>query len=310
MDDKYNMNRKGFIKNIVLSGTGLMMPRLVRGKGTVISREPFVMKYSPNFDIFSHAAPKDPVGQIKWGYDHGFWAWEDTWLRRKPVAEQERISKTIHQLGMDFGQFVGTASFKEVTFAGRNKDMRAKVLQEIRESVEVAKRMNTKFVHNVLGLADYHLPWDFQMANAIELLKRVAEIYEPHGITMVMESMNQRSQPGLFLYNIPQAYAMAKAVDSPSVKVLFDIFHVQKQEGNLTDTMDYAWDEIGYFQVGNVPGRNEPGIGEIDFKFLFQHIYDKGYRGFLGLEHGVSVKSVAGDLAAVKAYRNVDPGQM
>src|SRR5690606_16509969 len=161
---------------------------------------------------------------VECGFDHGFRAWESTWLRRMDRQEQERISQALQRLGMDFGQFVGTMSFKEVTFAGRNQELREQTLKEVREAVEIAKRMNTKFIHNVLGNADPTLPWDFQMANAIELLKRIAEIYEPHGITMVMETMNHKvNHPGLFLHTIPQGYAMAKAVGSPSVKLLFDV---------------------------------------------------------------------------------------
>src|SRR5690606_17166529 len=208
---------------------------------------------------------------------------------RRPVAEQERISQAIQKLGMEFGQFVGVFSFDKATFAGRDKDAREKVLADMRASVEVAKRMNTKFVHNVLGKADPNLPWDFQLANAIELLKRAAEIYEPHGITMVMETMNHKiNHAGVFLHRVPQAYAMAKAVDSPAVKLLFDVYHVQIQEGNLIPTLDYAWDQIAYFQLGDTPGRKEPGTGEINYVNLLKHIHAKGYQGFLGLEHGAS----------------------
>src|SRR5690606_10189079 len=125
----------------------------------------------------------------------------------------EKISDTLEKLDMEFGQFVGTDSFKEVTFAGRDEALREKALNDVRASVDVAKRMNTKFIHNVLGCHDPKLPWDFQMANAIELLKRIAEIYEPHGLVMVMETMNHRiNHPEMFLHRIPQAYAMAKAV--------------------------------------------------------------------------------------------------
>ena len=306
------MKRKTFIRNGFMSSVaalGAVGLSTTRAAAQPLLPKAFNMKFSPDFTIFP-SAPKDPVDQLKWGYDQGFRAWECTWLRRMPVAEQERISAAMQKLGMEFGQFVGTmepSAFKEVTFAGRNKEIRESVLKDLRASVEVAKRMNTKFVHNVLGLLDPKLPVGFQMANAIELLKRAVEIYEPHGIVMVMETMNQRTQPGLFLYEIPQAYTLAKAVNSPSLKMLFDIYHVQEQTGNLTDMIDYTFDQIAYYQVGNVPGRLEPGVGEIDFKFLFQHIYDKGYRGFAGLEHGISVKGEAGDLAAIQVYRNVDP---
>jgi len=168
--------------------------------------------------------------------------------------------------------------------------------------------MNTKFIHNVLGCTDIRLPWDFQMANAIELLKRIAEIYEPHGIIMVMESMNhRRDHPEMFLHTIPQAYALAKAVGSPSVKVLYDFYHVQIQEGNLLPTLDYAWDEIAYIQVGDTPGRAEPTSGEINYPNVLQHLQDKGYRGFVGMEHGISKPGKEGTQAALNAYRVIDP---
>lgn len=266
------------------------------------------MKFSPDFGIFAALAGSDPVEQIHWGYDQGFRAWENTMLKDRPISEQNRISSALLKKDMEFGQFVGTLTFTEVTFAGRDESLRERVMQDIRNSVEIAKRMNTRFVHNVLGHMDAKLPYDFQMANAIELLKRIAEIYEPHGLVMVMEAMNHRiDHPGMFLHTIPQAYALAKAVGSPSVKVLFDAYHVQIQEGNLMPTLDYAWDEIAYLQIGDTPGRKEPGTGEINYANLLQHIHTKGYGGFVGLEHGILGNGKEGALAALKSYRQLDP---
>ena len=270
--------------------------------------KPFNMKFSPEFGIFEAAAGKDVADQVKWGFDQGFRAWDNTGLKFRPVAEQERISKTVQQLGMEFGQFVGTMTFEQVTFAGKDADAREAVLKDIRQSVEIAKRMNTKYVHNVLGMGDPKLPYDFQMANAVELLKRIAGIYEPHGIVMVMESMNHKTDhPGMFLHTIPQAYALAKAVASPSIKVLFDFYHVQIEEGNLLKTLDYAYDEIAYYQLADNPGRTEPTTGEINFVNALQHLHNKGYRGFMGLEHRTSKPGKDGALAALEAYRNIDP---
>ncbi|REG92881.1 hydroxypyruvate isomerase family protein [Algoriphagus antarcticus] len=306
------MERRTFFKNGMLTGAALISGATLADSFAESASpklaEKFNMKFSPEFGIFSELSGKDPIDQIKWGYDQGFRAWESTGLRSRPVEEQERISAIIQQKGMEFGQFVGTMTFKDVTFAGRDADQREKVLSDVRSSVEVAKRMNTKFIHNVLGCTDIRLPWDFQMANAIELLKRIAEIYEPHGIVMVMESMNhRRDHPEMFLHTIPQAYALAKAVGSPSVKVLYDFYHVQIQEGNLLPTLDYAWDEIAYIQVGDTPGRAEPTSGEINYPNVLQHLHDKGYRGFVGLEHGISKPGKEGTLAALNAYRAIDP---
>jgi len=306
------MQRRKFMNRLLAGSAALTAaPASVlaaTAKERLYAVPPFKMKFSPDFDIFPNLSGKEVEDQIRWGYDQGFRAWESTFLKKRPVEEQERISKLLGQKGMEFGQFVGTYTFKDVTFAGRDRELREQVLSDLRASVEIAKRMNTKFIHNVLGMADPKLPHDFQMANAIELLKRIAEIYEPHGITMVMESMNHKiNHPGMFLHTIPQAYALAKAVGSPCIKILFDFYHVQIEEGNLIPTLDYAWDEIAYMQIGDTPGRKEPTTGEINFVNVLQHIYDKGYRGFMGLEHGIKQPGRNGELSALKAYRSIDP---
>ncbi|MGN6495098.1 MAG: hydroxypyruvate isomerase family protein [Agriterribacter sp.] len=311
------MQRRSFIKNSFLSGAALTagtsalaadIPADQLSTVNQAAKEPaFKLKFSPDFGIFKELGGKDPVDQVKWGYDQGFRAWENTMLRERSKEEQERISKTIQQLGMEFGQFVGSMSFNEVTYAGKNTALRDRVLKEVKESVEIAKRMNTKFIHNVLGLADSGLPYEFQMLNAAELLKRVADIYEPHGITMVMETMNHKiDHGGMFLHTIPQVYTLAKMVNRAPIKILYDFYHVQIEEGNLLPVLDYAWDQIAYIQIGDTPGRNEPTTGEINYPFVLQHVYNKGYRGFIGLEHRIKNPGKEGELAALKAYRTID----
>jgi hydroxypyruvate isomerase len=99
---------------------------------------------------------------------------------------------------------------------------------------------------------------------------------------------------------------LCQAVDSPSCKILFDIYHQQIQEGNLIPNMEMAWDEIAYFQVGDNPGRKEPGTGEINYQNVFRHIYQKGFRGVVGMEHGNSVNGKDGELKVIEAYKNAD----
>lgn len=313
------MERRNFLKNSLLSGVGALTAAPAFSAIALSDQskqpefkqaaEPFRMKFSPDFGLFEDIAGKDYVDQIKWGYDNGFRAWECTGLTRKSVGEQERISKTVQKLGMDFGQFVGNLPFfGEITFAGNDKGVREKVLNDIRASVETAKRMNTKFVHNVLGMANPKLDNDFQIANAIDLLRRIAEIYEPHGIISVMETMNHKiNHPGVFLHKMSQSYALAKAVNSPSVKLLYDFYHVQVEEGNLLPVLDHVYDEIAYIQIGDTPGRKEPTTGEINFQNTMQYLQNKGYRGFVGLEHGNSLPGKEGNLSTLKAYKFIDP---
>ena len=123
---------------------------------------------------------------------------------------------------------------------------------------------------------------------------------------MVIESLNFYNHPGMFLIRIPQSYEICKAVNSPSCKILDDLYHQQISEGNLIPNIDLAWDEIAYFQIGDNPGRKEPTTGEVNYHNVFKHIYEKGYTGILGMEHGNSKPGKDGELAVVEAYRKCD----
>jgi hydroxypyruvate isomerase len=154
---------------------------------------------------------------------------------------------------------------------------------------------------------DPRMEWGYQTAHCIDLLRQCAEVFEPHELVMVLEPLNWwTNHPGLFLHKIPQAYEICRAVDSPACKILFDIYHQQIQEGNLIPNIDMAWEEIGYFQSGDNPGRNEPGTGEINYRNVFKHIHAKGFEGVIGMEHGKSIGGKEGEVALVEAYRDVD----
>jgi len=116
---------------------------------------------------------------------------------------------------------------------------------------------------------------------------------------------NFKDHPGLFLTESPQAYQICKAVNSPSCKILFDIYHQQIQEGNLLPNIEKCWDEIAYFQIGDHPGRNEPTTGEINYKNIFKFIKSKGYKGILGMEHGNSKPNKTGERKVINAYKEL-----
>jgi hydroxypyruvate isomerase len=87
---------------------------------------------------------------------------------------------------------------------------------------------------------------------------------------------------------------------------LFDIYHQQITEGNLIPNIDACWSEIAYFQSGDNPGRKEPYTGEINYRQVFKHLHDKGFKGVIGMEHGNSVKGVDGEKKVIGAYRQAD----
>ena len=123
---------------------------------------------------------------------------------------------------------------------------------------------------------------------------------------MVLEPLNFRNHPGMFLAESPHAYLVCKAVNSPSCKILFDIYHQQITEGNLIPNIEQCWDEIGYFQIGDNPGRKEPTSGEINYKNIFKYIHERKFEGILGMEHGNAQAGKEGEMALIKAYQSVD----
>jgi hydroxypyruvate isomerase len=112
--------------------------------------------------------------------------------------------------------------------------------------------------------------------------------------------------PDLYLQTSDQTYMICKGVNSPACKILFDIYHLQKTEGHLIHNIGLTWDEIAYFQLGDNPGRNEPTTGEINYKNVFKFIYEKGFKGVVGMEHGNSEPGIEGERKLIKAYREVD----
>jgi hydroxypyruvate isomerase len=207
---------------------------------------------------------------------------------------------------MILGPFVLYADFKVKSFVTRDKEIRDMLTQRMKQGVETSKRVNSKWALVVPGRFDESLAWEFQTSNVIDNLKFCMDICEPAGLIVVLEPLNPKDHPGLFLTRIPQAYQICKAVASPCCKILNDIYHQQISEGNLIPNIEAAWEEHAAFHVGDNPGRKEPGTGEINYKNIFKFLYQKGYRGALCMEHGHSLPGKEGERAVIHAYRACD----
>jgi hydroxypyruvate isomerase len=265
----------------------------------------FRLKYAPHFGMFGNHA-KDLLDQLRFAADEGFTAWEDNGMAARAPALQEQIAQTMQQRGIEMGVFVAHAAWDNASFASGRKDHADAVLADMHRSVEVGKRVAAKWCTVVPGLIDPQLDFGYQMANTIELLRRCAEITGKANLTMVLEPLNFRDHPRLFLTKVAQAYEICRAVDSPFCKILDDLYHQQVTEGNLIPNLDRAWSEIAYVQVGDNPGRCEPGTGEINYRNVFRHLHGKGFTGILGMEHGNAQQGKAGERAVIDAYRAAD----
>ncbi|HNS19262.1 MAG TPA: TIM barrel protein [Sedimentisphaerales bacterium] len=272
------------------------------------SPKKFKLKYAPSLGAFPKHAGRDPIDQIKFMADEGFSAMFDNGLMGRPPEQQEQIAKEMDRLGMTLGPFVMYAEFGKPTFVTQDKEFQDQIVNTTKQAVEVAKRTRCKWTLIAPGCISQRMEIDYQTANLIDNVRRCVEIAEPAGVVIVLEPLNWwRDHPGLFLQKIPQAYLVCRAVNSPSCKIVDDLYHQQITEGNLIPNIDKAWSEIGAFHLGDNPGRNEPGTGEINYKNIFRHIYHKGYQGVLCMEHGKSKgDSKESERAVIDAYRACD----
>jgi hydroxypyruvate isomerase len=303
------MKRRNFIQQGITAG-GAMMAPMVMLSGKPYNKpetgKPFKMNYAFHDGMFKYNAGKDFSDQIRYGYDQGFRAIEDNGMMARTPQDQGKIGNLLTKLNMSMGVFVHGFDHWPVStsLCSGNKEWRDKFLKYTREAIDVSKRCTGKLVTVVPGNYDRSIPFDYQTTNVIETLKPAAEILAPYQIVMVLEPLSDT--PDLFLRHSSQAYAFCKSVNNPSCKILFDIYHMQRNEGDLIPGIDRAYDEISYYQIGDNPGRNEPGTGEVNYKNIFKHLYHKGYKGMLGMEHGNAIPGKEGEAALVAAYREAD----
>ncbi len=301
------MQRRNFIKNAFASAASVaaLSSTFTSQAAALPAAKPFKLNFAPHDGMFKNHGGADFTDQIKWMNDQGFKAIEDNGMLGRSVADQEKIGKLLSSLGMTMGVFVvdGGENWKTSLTTGK-KEFIDNFVKTCKTCVDTAKRVNAKWMTIVPGFYDRNLPMDIQTANVIEALRRGAEVFEPHGLVMVLEPLSDT--PELFLRGADQSFMICKAVKSPACKILYDIYHMQRNDGNLIKTIERCWDEISYFQIGDNPGRNEPGTGEINYKNIFKYISGRGYNGVYGMEHGNSKKDKEGELAVIAAYRESD----
>ena len=309
------MNRRNFISStLAASALGA-----VGTAATAMTPEkaPFKLNYAPGFRHFRNSAGEDPIDQIKFMHDNGFRAIEDNGMMGRDPFLQSKIGNELARLDMTMGVFVLGFGMDSYMFTCNQtgekmrdtpdpEAVRTFIKETCLKGIETQKRVKAQWATVVLGADNPNLDYDYQFSNVVDNLKYACEWLEPSGLIMVLEPLNFMNHPGVFLKTVPQAYAICKAVNHPCCKILNDLYHSQIEKGNLINDLDRAWDETAYIQVGDVPGRNEPTTGEINYLNVFRHLHRKGFKGIVGMEHGISIKGIEGEKRLIQAYREVD----
>jgi hydroxypyruvate isomerase len=300
------MNRRSFLAAGLAAGVAAVTNSRAE-ENQLASNGKFKLKYAPCFGLFEESAGKDLIDQLKFIADAGFTAMFDNDLPRKPSELQEKIAKQCEQSGLTMGPFVAYSEFSRPTLVLKDEAVLEMVKKRIKASIDVSKRTGCKMGVVAPGVYAINREWDYQTANMIDNLKALSEICEKDGFVMLMEPLNNfKDHPGMFLSKMPQCFQIAKAVNSPSCKIVDDLYHQQISEGNLIPNIDRCWEQIRAFHLGDNPGRKEPTTGEINFKNIFKHLYGKEYKGVLCMEHGKSKPGIEGGKAVIEAYRWCD----
>lgn len=303
------MNRRNFVRSGLLTGAVISAGSSIfakENKTEMKPDKPFNLNYAFHDGMFKNNGGNEFIDQIKFAYDKGFRSIEDNGMMGRSVDQQKKIGDTLAKLGMTMGVFVVTSDswHWKTSLATGKQEWIDKMIKDCKEAVEVAKRCNAKWMTVVPGNYERSLSMEYQTANVINALRQGAAILESQGLIMVLEPLSDN--PDLFLRHSDQTFMICKAVNSPSCKILFDMYHMQRNEGDIINNINKSWDEIGYFQIGDNPGRKEPTTGEMNYKNIFRHIYNKGYKGIMGMEHGNSQPGKEGELVLIEAYRASD----
>jgi len=220
-----------------------------------------------------------------------FWPWQG-----KPIDETAELCGS---LDIKISQFTAWGFSPGLN----NPKNHERFVEQIKAGCDVAKRLNCKKMTVVGGNNQKGMTQHEMHEHIISGLKLAAPIAESHDVMLILEPMNIRvDHKGHCLYGSPDAVRICQEVDSRHVKINWDLYNMQISEGDLSRRLREGFEQVGYLQVADNPGRNEPGTGEVHYNRVLQEAHDLGYRDYIGLE----CRPKNGELAAAKRVAAAD----
>ena len=220
-----------------------------------------------------------------------FWGWSG--------LDIDKLKDTVDAANIKIGTACIDSKVPEVSeihgkkkLLTRDKDAFDAFYKACQESIKVAQKLNIPSLIITVGQERNDVTRYEQHANIVMMLKNVAPLFEKSGIVLLLEPLNVLyDHIGFYLSSSYEAFAICSEVGSKNIKVLYDIYHQQITEGNLIPTIRKYFDLIGHFHIADVPGRNQPGTGEINYTNVFKAIKDLGYNKYIGLEYSPTADS-------------------
>ena len=218
-----------------------------------------------------------------------FWFWDHEFdgVNLIPTPKNiDEIATIISDLDIYVNDIVVNSSDGAIGGSLTNIKDKAKYLARLEESIAVAKKLKCNKMITCTGNILEGVSLESQQDSVIEMLTSATEIAQKEGITLLLEALNSTiDHPGYFLTSSKNGFEIVKQINSPNLKLLFDIYHMQIMEGNLVNSIKNNIGHIGHFHSANLPGRNELYSGEINYRFILDAIDQTGYNGYFGLEY-------------------------
>ncbi len=210
------------------------------------------------------------------------------------VDEQEEKAMLAAQkrTGLACGSIAGSGRFGWTTGLS-HPDHHQVYLDTVARNCEVAARFGAPNVIIFVGKVQEDIPWETQYQQIVAGLRKAGEIAQQHAVCLCLEPLNPIHASHMTVLSAREGFKIVAEVDHPHVKLDFDIYHLQLGEGNLINNLKLGLEKnwIQFVEIGDVPGRKEPGTGEINYANIFRTLRESGYNGFVGMEHGTSTTS-------------------
>ena len=236
------------------------------------------------------------------GFDYfEFWNWQE--------KDIDAIKRAIDKYGIKPASFQG--SLNGVMVDCNDKEIYVK---DVEKSIDLAKELGALAVFCISDILQEDrsvkphprpISEEEAFASSVDVLKTVSKYADKNGINIVIEPLNTLvDHAGYSLYSTKAGVDIIKAVDSPRVRLLYDAYHMQIMEGNIIDTIKQYHQYFGHFHVADVPGRHQPGTGELNYMNILTALKETGYQDIVGFEYdpvtqGESVENV------LKAFKQI-----
>ena len=267
------MNRRQFSQLVATTSLGQLLPR---GRAQT-SPSQNGSRFSVMLWTLEKQAPFDRCLEIV--ADAGYQGVELTGQNQKWSSDEtRRVMAKMRALGLTFDMLSGVkAGFADPSGA-------AEFMAQATAQMKAAKELESPQINLKSGNRVDNVSRSVQHAASVENLKRAADLAAANQVQIVVEPIDPLENPNMYLTSVSEAFEIIRAVDSPQVRVLYDFYHEQRAYGNLIEKLEQNIDLVGLVHIADVPGRHEPGTGEIDYANIYRKLGQLKYNKFITME--------------------------